>query len=116
MSYTMPHKAILGALEQLRLGTGPKVELWPLQTLDKDQNGTLWFTLGVWSEGFRRVLTLHFDRTTEVRLPGPAYLRECQPQIVEAIRSFWDGSTSVPSRIVSVPTLSCAGTRPAAPL
>jgi len=103
----MSNQKALEAINTALKGS-PEIELYPLQTLDKSLIGspTLWFTLCKRGENKQRKLYLHFDPTMEVRLPGPAYLRECQSQIAKAISGFWYGATSEHSRIVEIPTFS----------
>ncbi|MGC8536611.1 MAG: hypothetical protein ACP5QR_13950, partial [Rhizomicrobium sp.] len=97
--------AIEAALAQLSDEGCLDIQLCPLQTLDKSMpnNGlVLWFTFCMRGENPQRVLTLLFDRTKEVQLPGPAYITECRARIVEAIRQFWDGETSELNREVAI--------------
>lgn len=102
MSHELAISTIKSALDQQVHDGKPQPELWPLQTLDKNDNGAFWFTLGLSTEKFQRILTLRFDQTLEVLLPGEAYRLVCRPQILNAIREFWDGITSESSRVVQI--------------
>lgn len=93
---------ITSVLQEIRRSGGPIAELSPPQSLDKVDNGAFWFTIGMESEQYRRVLTLRFGRALEVLLPGDAYERTCRPQIVRAILSFWDGLNPAPSNAVDI--------------
>jgi hypothetical protein len=99
------HSAIVAALTQIRNENNSDFDFCNLQTYDKflPNDSVLWFTICKCSENQERFLTLHFDVKGEVNYPGTSYLRACRPLIVEAIRSFWDGSTFMHTRVVAIP-------------
>ncbi len=102
MSFELPLRVVNCALDHLHVAGAPEPRIWPHGSQNKLDNGDFCFTLGMPSENIRRQLTIRFGATLEVFLPGDAYQQICQPQVVEAILSFWDGETKESNRVVHI--------------
>ncbi len=102
MTYESPVGVVNSALEQLNVIGDPQPEIWPHGSQQKWDRGDVCFTLGMPSENFRRQLTIRFGASLEVFLPGKEYQRICRPQVIEAVKSFWNGKTSELNRVVHI--------------
>lgn len=104
-------EVVNSALEQLNVFGGPQPEIWPHGSQQKWDSGDVCLTLGIPSENFRRQLTIRFSASLEVLLPGKEYQLICRPQVIEAVKSFWNGKTSELNCVVHIEPESYANTQ-----
>lgn len=102
MSFELPLSVVNSARGQLHAFGALEPGIWPHGSPCKWDKGYYCFTLGMPAEGFQRLLTIKFNATLEVLLPGKAYQQISRPQVMDAVLNFWDGSTSESNRVVYI--------------